>query len=487
MVEKKEVIEVVNKIKYAIQKEDVKNNLNYVLSLASTCAQLLYETNLYYMDQELEDTLKLLGHKIIPETRDANNNDVVLFYDGFGLNDRGLAQIYLKALCRNKKVYYVTYSDRKDSIPDILGIIKINHGEVHYIARNHVSILARIMQLQEIVMKIKPKHFFFYSTPYDVVGTTVLYGYEQKMIRYQINLTDHAFWLGAHCIDKCIDFRNYGANISIEYRKIPREKIIIIPYYPIIHYERNFEGYPFAVNPNTKIIFSGGSLYKTLGKGNKYYHIVEYILSHYPDVVFWYAGSGDRTEINKLIDKYPDRVYLTEERADLYQVLRHCYFYLSTYPLCGGLMFQYVAMAEKVPITLREGNVTDDFLINQDMLGIQFDNIEEVKRKIDHLMRDEQYTIDQGKRLKDSVIQEVNFEKEIERLLNGERGQYQVSYKHIDTSDFQRTYLENMDKNRINEILVRKGNAILFKYFPLKFIRGEYDRIKKKMKKVFMK
>ncbi|MCI7322099.1 MAG: hypothetical protein MR508_02150 [Lachnospiraceae bacterium] len=481
MVEKDEVIEVVNKIKYAIQKELSKENVNHVLSLISTCARLLYETNLYYMDQELEDTLKSLAHKFIPEISDANNNDVVIFYDGFGLNERGLAQIYLKALCRVKKVYYVTYSDRKKFIPDILDILKINHGEADFIDRNHCGIPDRIMQLQEITMKIHPKHFFFYSTPDDVVATTVLYSYENRMIRYQINLTDHAFWLGAHCIDKCIEFRPYGAKISNEYRKIPQEKIVVVPFYPIIHYEKSFDGYPFTINPTTKVVFSGGALYKTLGKGNKYYQIVDYILENNQDAVFWYAGSGDRTEMDKLIEKYPNRLYLTEERTDLFQVLQHCYFYLSTYPLCGGLMFQYAAMAEKVPITLREGNVTDDFLIDQDMLGIQFDDIEDVKLEIDHLMKDKQYVVDQGRRVKESVIKEDTFDEEIECLINGAKSHYPISYEHIDTVEFRSTYLDNLDKGKLNEIMVRRDNAVLFMYAPLRFTRGVIKKVKNRV------
>lgn len=436
MVKKEEVIDIVNQIKSAIQKELTKEKLNHVLSLVSACAQLLYETNLYYMDPDLEDTLKLTAQKIISKPLDTLDNEVVLFYDGFGLNDRGLAQIYLKALCRIKKVYYVTYSDRKNSIPDILKILDLNHSVACFIDRRHGDVLDRIKQLQDIITKVKPGHFFFYSLPDDVVGTTVLYGNEQSMIRYQINLTDHAFWLGIHCIDKCIEFRPYGANISSEYRNIPREKIVVVPFYPVIHYEKKFEGYPFTVSADTKIIFSGGSLYKTLGKGNVYYQLVEYILSNYPETVFWYAGSGNRSEMDKLIVKYPGRVYLTEERSDLYQVLQHCYFYLSTYPLCGGLMFQYAAMAEKVPVTLRAGNVTDDFLINQDLLGMQFDNIEDVEQEIDRLMRDEQYAVDQGKKIKNCVIREETFDKEIACLLNGEKGYFPVSYKHIDTTDY---------------------------------------------------
>ena len=50
-------------------------------------------------------------------------------------------------------------------------------------------------------------------------------------------------------------------------------------------------------------------------------------------------------EMKKIIKKYPNRAYLTPERSDLYQVLKHSVFYLSTYPLCGGLMYQYAAKA----------------------------------------------------------------------------------------------------------------------------------------------
>ena len=69
--------------------------------------------------------------------------------------------------------------------------------------------------------------FVFYSTPEDVIGTTALYSYDGQFIRYQINLTDHAFWLGSQCFDKCIEFRSYGASISKEYREIQSSKITV--------------------------------------------------------------------------------------------------------------------------------------------------------------------------------------------------------------------------------------------------------------------
>ena len=90
------------------------NNKRYddALSLISLCASLLYQTNIYYVDNDLENALRIISQKLIINSfsnKDYNaNEDSLVFYDGFGLNDRGLIQIYLKALCKIKKVIYVT-------------------------------------------------------------------------------------------------------------------------------------------------------------------------------------------------------------------------------------------------------------------------------------------------------------------------------------------------------------------------------------------
>jgi hypothetical protein len=52
-----------------------------------------------------------------------------------------------------------------------------------------------------------------------------------------------------------------------------------------------------------KIIFSGGSLYKTLGGNNKYYSMIDSILKKYTNTIFLYAGTGDSTKINELMKK----------------------------------------------------------------------------------------------------------------------------------------------------------------------------------------
>ena len=67
------------------------------LSKIANMANMLYESNQYYVDDDLENALlniqKQLQKKCdFEEIKDVNTK-TVLFYDGFGLDSRGLAYI----------------------------------------------------------------------------------------------------------------------------------------------------------------------------------------------------------------------------------------------------------------------------------------------------------------------------------------------------------------------------------------------------------
>lgn len=466
------MINVINRLKRGIKKEIKNQNYENALHLISILANILYETNQYYVDEELESDLSIISKKLKPLLDSKSNSEVILFYDGFGLNSRGLAQIYLKALTKIKHVVYVTDINAKERIPDILSIL--NKHDVIFLKEK--SFTKRIHELSSVITSFSVSSFFFYSVPNDVVGTVVLNAYKGK--RYQINLTDHAFWLGARCIDTCIEFRDYGASVSNHYRKI--NKIVKIPFYPIIDYNKEFEGYPFN-SENKKIVFSGGALYKTFGGGNYYYKIVDYILGHHRDVVFWYAGNGDRRKMDRIIAKYPQRVFVTGERNDLFQVLCHCYFYLSTYPICGGLMFQYAAAAGKVPVTLKFDSISDGFLINQERLGIEYCSFKEVIKEIDRLIENEEYALHRGNAVRNSLICEEDFNSEISKLFSDSSFSYDINYSRIDTSSFRKTYKDRNNARVINELLVKKDGFVVFKYCPIRYFCGCISKMLKRI------
>jgi len=67
---------------------------------------------------------------------------------------------------------------------------------------------------------------FLCTTPWDISAILAFMQMSGKMKRYQINLTDHAFWLGRQAFDFCLEFRDFGANVSRIHRNIPMRKIL---------------------------------------------------------------------------------------------------------------------------------------------------------------------------------------------------------------------------------------------------------------------
>ena len=337
------------------------------------------------------------------------------------------------------------------------------------------------MELNRIILRERPKYFFLYSTPNDVVGTVIMYKYDGLVTRYQINLTDHAFWLGAKCIDRCIEFRDYGAKVSNKYRGISKEKIVKLPFYPEMHHERPFQGFPFDVRENMKVFFSGGALYKTLGGNGKYYQIIEKILSRHTDTIFWYAGSGNDAELKKIIDKFPGRAFFTPERSDLFQVLKHSRFYLSTYPICGGLMYQYAASSGRVPVTLYFDECTDGFLINQDKIGVEYHTVDALYEEVDRLLDDDNYFREREQQMYNCVMTETEFDRKLELIIREEQPKDDIKYSELITDSFRSEYLKRICDSDINVAFANRDYMCsIFIHFPVRTLKGILIKMHKK-------
>jgi len=483
------VEKMINSIYKKINKNFEHSNYTKNLPLIKTYANIMYLYNQKYTDSRVEDILyKTINSIYSKPDLDKNklNEKNVIFYDGFGLDNRGLARIYLKALCKKYHIIYITAISNKENIHEIKELLESNNGEIYYIKGRKIT--SCINELINVTNKIKPKNMFLYTYPDDIVGISFFELYENIICRYQINLTDHAFWLGTKSFDYCIEFRNYGAIITTEHRNISKDKLLKLPFYPNINFSQEFEGYPFEFDEKkNKFIFSGGSLYKTFGDGNKYYHIIEKLLTKYDDLFFWYAGSGDNSEINKLIKKYPNRIFHTRERKDLYQVLKRCYFYFSTYPICGGLMFQYAAKANKLPITLKYDDIIDEFLINQGNLNVIFDSEDEMYKEVDKIYNDPQYKEKKEKEISNSVITEEKFEENLYQLIENHKTEFNITYKNIDIDKFRKTYKENINiKNIYKMFFYYNKFSLIFQFLPYTlygFVFVVMEKIKKFMKK----
>ena len=87
------------KLKKSIQRNIRKGNLERAMAGISFLGLLLYQYNQYYMDDDLENYCCNISFKLNNNDKTKyQRNEIILFYDGFGTETRGIAKNYLIAL-----------------------------------------------------------------------------------------------------------------------------------------------------------------------------------------------------------------------------------------------------------------------------------------------------------------------------------------------------------------------------------------------------
>ena len=474
---------VVGKLKRIASSSVDKGNYRKALDAVTAASFILEEYNQYYVDEELEGYVKDIARKLVVPTYGQQEGDpsTILFYDSFGFDVRALALVYMHALADlGYRVIYITKVESKDSQPELHEAVK--HGNVIW---NYVSYEDREQEVKDIASlfeRYQPAKAILYSTPDDAAAMAVFYAYQGIVERFKINLTDHAFWLGHDAFDYNLEFRNYGACVSVKYRGVPEDREIIMPFYPY-HRDQEFQGLPFDPK-GKKIVFSGGSVYKTLGDPqNRYYVILDKLLTKHEDLVFLYAGTGDDSEIRKLQDKFPGRVYRIDERKDLFELMQTCTFYLNTFPFIGGLMMQFAADAKKVPLTLRKEGASDEnkeILLSQD--SVEYDDVDSLVAEASRLLTDEEYRLKRGEELKADLISPSDFAKELGSALEKHRTSYEVKIKDTDTTEFRKQYIIRFSDKTFRQVIASGNKKTLIGDFPGLFVKKVFNKVVKKEK-----
>lgn len=449
--ELKEILDLETRLKNNVISAYEKGDYEKSLCAIDLYGMFMYTLNQKYVDFEIEDILYSISNKINIEDKKVHwqyegQYEYIIFFDSFGLDLRGLALIYVKALVANNyNVIYITKKKSKNNISNILRELERNKdNKVFYFGNG--EIIQEYKKLRDCLKKYNVKSIFLYLMPNDVKGLMLGYYYSGRCTRYFINLTDHAFWIGTNVFDYIIEFRDYGASVSKYYRKIDESKIIKIPYYPLVVKDISFEGFPKEVE-NKKVVFSGGALYKTIGDENKFYNkIIFHILQKHSDTVFIYAGFGDDTELKKIQMKFEGRVFHLPERKDLYQMMKHSYIYISTYPMIGGLMTQYAVAAETLPLTLLYDECGTGVLLHAEEANLEYIDLNEFLTEVDKCLESTKYLESRKESLSNQLISGEKFNEEIALVLSGKTGTFQIEYKEIDTSRFRGEYLSKMKK-----------------------------------------
>ena len=466
---------LVSELKLLAKNSLKRNKYEKALCAISSAGDILYQYNQRYKDDDLEELLEKISRSIIsvPESIRNNNKPIntVLYYDGFGLDLRGTVIAATRAIAMaGYHLVYVTNSNAKGNQPHLTKELEPYNVDFVYIHMNdgHVK---KANELLDVFYKYCPEAAFYYTSPFDVSGIIVFNRMRGFVTRFFNDLTDHAFWLGLNTFDFILNNRMMGQSIQHYYRGISADKMLTTRGSLYVDESIRLEQLPFDTE-SKKYVFSGGALYKTLGDPNKYYYkLVEHIVSSHDDVNFVYAGEGDDSEFQRLITKYPGRVFLFPEREDYYQLIQGCVFYLNTYPMFGGMMMRYACNAEKIPLTLKHEHESDGILYRQSELDIEVDTFDEAIKEIDRLLIDETY-----RRNKESVLRITVFTKQeaanlYRDIIDNHHSSYPVNIEKIDTEQFRREYIERLDFKELKvKCIAKKTNKALFINYPIEFI-----------------
>lgn len=459
------------KIKGKAFKDFQKGNIEKALKSISTAAKIAYKSCFIYKDDELEYLLSDISFRILPKETNIFHTGNYVLIDAFGIPNIGLTQQYLRGLISmNVDFLYISEDvmDRKETIyTEVRNSIK---GKLCLVPKG--KRIEQIKFIYEEIINFKPSAILTHITPWDVVATTVLYALPQ-CAKYNINLTDHTFGLGAGCSDYTIEFREYGCTVSSEKRGFTRDRILLIPYYPIID-DSEFMGFP-EITKGKVILFSGGSYYKIYGEDYAFLKMMEHVLKNNPNAILLYAGSGDDKPLRKFLKEnhLEDRFILLGYRKDINQVFAHCDIYLGTYPSAGGLMTQYAAHNSKPVVAYTKLNVStnkiDDLVFKKGSTQVKltYTDLDKYYTEINKLISNIQYRNSMGLILKRSVYTKDTFDNNLKKGLLHRKGE-KFSFVEIDYDERRRWYLELLNINiwEIGGILLKNYLFLSFAYSP---------------------
>lgn len=459
-------------------------------------ANMAYNTNLFYADDLLEELIKKISEKFVKRNEKISKSTKWVFYDAFGWDNRGLTQQYIRTLAEwNVEFLFIfeNFSAKKNK--NILAELQENKNATVFIVDKKLSYSKQINSVIEIIEEYQPSKSFLHLTPWSVFSQ-IIWSHFPEIEKFQINLTDHAFWLGKNILDYCIEFRDYGKNISEKYRGIASEKIFLNPYFPILAEGSSFLGFPKGTE-GKKILVSGASYYKVFGENDIFFKILKEIFSKYDDCVLLFAGYGNKWLFNRLLKKYgiESKVILLGDRPDIAEVIKKAYIYIATYPITGGLMGQ-MAIFQKTPIIgFSDKNlpVNDlESLIKPSDLPLTFHNIDDFMKEFGLLYTDEKYREKKINESFENTFTEKDFKNNLYEIVNNKKKTLPSKNIDIDTNKLIDLYIETENNYLKNFNTLLKDIHLLNKnnYFYINFLffkDNAIDKVKKLKYKIFSK
>lgn len=438
--------------------------IDEALTCAMTASRIAYHYNFRHGDPELD---KLVESVCIDELHGrvsvAPRKGTCLFFDSFALDNRGLTQQYLRALMSwGVEFTYMMESDtRTEYAKEILTELE-GYPKVRIVKLTGAGTRAdRINEIRQAVALASPEKAFLHIAPWSVEAIAA-WSEVAGVIRYMVNITDHAFWFGNSAFDYCIEFRDFGCCLSWAERGIAKERLLKQPYYPIAQAHGEFQGFPVDVSGKT-ILLSGGAYYKVFGEHDFFFKMLRRILAENPNALMFFAGDGERSIFQEKIKRYglTGRVIPLGNRTDIVEVLKHSDVYIGTYPISGGLMCQ-LACAVGIPAispyssTYPFANSESVFCGLAEEASINYEDVPGLHSEINRLIRDKAYRYAKGAAQKRLLITQESFNAQLLEVISTNKPAHFPEDMDLKLEHARRLYsrVENRYLRRHRELLL---------------------------------
>lgn len=450
-----------------------------------TAAELAYNFNWIYKDAELEKMLEDVSSKLLPPiTNYSPIKGRFVFYDFFALDNRGLTQQYIRALIswNVEFLFLLEHDNVSQSTKIIQELQNYKKAEIFFLQESDNNV-EKIKKAYNKIAEYRPEKLFMHLYPSDVVAVTTLAAFPE-IIKYQINLTDHAFWLGVNITDYSLEFRNYGCNISIEKRGIPPERLLVQPYYPITDCE-SFKGFPPEITCDKTIIFSGGSFYKVYGENFAFFEILKRLLNENSSAVILFAGIGQDKPFRKFIyeNHFEKRLILIGNRKDINYVFSNCDIYLSTFPFTGGLMAQFAAINNKPILAYTNKSLPGNFIEDLLPFGVNgnkkivYTNLDDMMLYANRLISNKEFRRQEGDLNEGRVIDPKSFNSSLYKLILTNTNTLNLRKIDIDYKKLSSYYLEieNLYNRTLPSYLIFRFKLLSVYLFPKAFVKFVFN------------
>lgn len=472
---------VINVYEKLIDNAVINNKCHKVdkaLKLLNIAARWMFNFNIIYSDCRIDNLIIDISKKIFGDRKVYDKDDSCYVFIDSILTDRCLAYQYLYALTKlNKHIVYIAHGKSFTNNPEVIKLLNEYCNSNIYFFKTSKSIIDDAIKINKIILSYKPSGIFLHLLPDDVLSLLSIYSISSVSI-FNIDLQDHAFWIGSSLIDYNFIFRSYGENLSKTQRGLALEKLIRLPYFPINYPNISFNGFPQLPQDAIRI-FTGGSSYKMLGKQDVFFKIMDIILDCSDLAYILIASTGDSSMLKTKIGlmKNSRRVILLGERKDINEVYKHCDIFLSTYPRLGGLMTQYAAM-HSLPIIsyamTEDVGYNVECMVNHKFRSLKtFHTFEEIKEYASKLINNNKFRKSEGVKNKNAIITSDDFVSLLNKALTIYSTDLEWNEDVIPNYEkIQDFYLENENKYLHTGLItiIRNLKLSVFRYIPTQTI-----------------